>query len=88
MVEPLPLVPATWITGGSVRFGMIEPRQQAMHAIEAEIDALRMQGGQPRDQFTERLGIWRQAGSRVGRSRHGVRRRDDLGRVRDLRRRL
>ncbi len=57
MVEPLPLVPATWITGGNVACGMIEPRQQTVHAIEAEIDLLRMQRGQPRDQFIERPGI-------------------------------
>ena len=69
-------------------FGMIEPRQQPVHAIEAEIDAPRMQRRQPRDQFTERLAVWRQARSRVGRGRHRFRRRDDLGRVGDLRRRL
>ena len=54
-------------------FRMIEPRQQAVHAIEAEIDALRMQGRQPRDQFTERLGFggrqvhaWGAAGTASG----------------------
>ena len=54
-------------------FRMIEPRQQAVHAIEAEIDALRMQGRQPRDQFTERPGIggrqvhaWGAAGTASG----------------------
>jgi hypothetical protein len=33
---------------------MIELRQQALHALEPEVDALRMQRGQPRDQFVER----------------------------------
>ena len=35
-------------------FGMIEPLQQKLHAIEAEIDPLGMQRGQPRDQPIER----------------------------------
>src|SRR5215218_7288770 len=35
-------------------FGMSEPRQQRVHAIEAEIDALGMERRQPRDQFVER----------------------------------
>ena len=35
--------------------GMIQPLQQPMHPLEIEIDAFGMQGGQPRDQFTERL---------------------------------
>jgi hypothetical protein len=34
---------------------MIEPRQQALHAIEAEVDLPGMQGRQPRDQSIERL---------------------------------
>ena len=35
-------------------FGMIEPLQQPLHPLEAEIDAAGMQRGQPRDQFAER----------------------------------
>jgi len=34
---------------------MVEPPEQAMHPIEGEIDALRMQRGQSRNQFAERL---------------------------------
>ena len=43
-------------------FGMIEPLQQPMHPLQTEIDPLRMQRGQPRDQFAERQ-------RRVGRRR-------------------
>ena len=39
-------------------FGMIEPLQQALHAVETEIDLVRMQSGQPRDQFAQRLMQW------------------------------
>ena len=35
-------------------FGMIEPIQQKLYAVEAEIDPLGMQRGQPRDQPIER----------------------------------
>ncbi len=49
MVEPLPLVPATWITGGSLRSGWPSAAEQALHAIERQIDALGMQREQPRD---------------------------------------
>jgi hypothetical protein len=54
IVEPLPLVPATWITGGSLRSGWPSRASRALHALEAEIDAARMQRRQPRDQFAER----------------------------------
>ena len=63
--------------------GMIEPLQQPMHPLEIEIDALRMQRGQPRDQFAERRSaVWRQARSRVRRGRRHFRSRYDLGRRR------
>ena len=69
-------------------FGMIEPLQQALHAIEAEIDPLRMQ----RDsRAISSPSGWRFGGRRVhacGRGRRRFRRRDDLRRVGDLRRRL
>ena len=55
-------------------FGMIEPLQQPMHPLEAEIDPLRMQRRQPRDQFAERgVAVWRQARSRVRRGRRHFR---------------
>ena len=39
---------------------MIEPLQDTLHPLQAEIDPLRVQGGQPRDQFAERLmSLWR-----------------------------
>ena len=38
-------------------FGVIEPLQQPMHPLEVEIDARRMQCGQPRYQFAERRGM-------------------------------
>ena len=44
-------------------FGMIEPIQQAMHALEGQVDALGMQLRQPRDHFVERR--WRFGGRRV-----------------------
>jgi hypothetical protein len=34
--------------------GIAELRQQPMHAIEAEIDLVRVQCGQPRNQLVER----------------------------------
>jgi hypothetical protein len=38
---------------------MIEPRQNALHAIEGEIDLARMQLRDPRDDVAERrLGGW------------------------------
>ena len=43
-------------------FGMIEPLQQPMHPLQAEIDTAGVQRGQPRDQFAERRirsGRWR-----------------------------
>src|SRR6201999_1699830 len=43
--------------------GVTEPLQYPMHAIEAEIDALRMQGTKPRDHIAER--IQRRGGRRV-----------------------
>ena len=49
MVEPLPLVPATWITGGSLPLRMAERVEDAPHAIERKIDQLGMQRKQPRD---------------------------------------
>ena len=49
MVEPLPLVPATWITGGRLLLRMAERREQPLDAIERQIDELGMQRGQPRD---------------------------------------
>ena len=53
--------------------GMIEPLQQPVHPIQAEIDALRMQRRQPRDQFFERtLTVLPQASSRVGRCRRHI----------------
>ena len=39
--EPLPLVPATWTTGGSVRSGMAEGGEQPLDAAERQIDRLR-----------------------------------------------
>ena len=47
-VEPLPLVPATWITGRPSPLRMIERRKQALHAIKRQIDARGMQRQQPR----------------------------------------
>ncbi len=54
MVEPLPLVPATWITGGSRRSRMTERGQNAPHPIERQIDQLGMQRSQPRDDGIDR----------------------------------
>ena len=62
MVEPLPLVPATWITGGSLRSGWSERSEQTLHAIERQVDALGMQRVEPRDDRVNRrhqLRIWR-----------------------------
>src|SRR5260370_32868986 len=36
------------------RLGMVEPFQEPNHPRKIEIDMLRMQAGQPRDQFAER----------------------------------
>ena len=50
MVEPLPLVPATWITGGSRRSRVAELGEQPLDAAERQVDRLRMQGEKARDQ--------------------------------------
>ena len=39
-------------------FGMAEPLQQPVHAVEAEVDPARMQRGQPRDQVAQWLMQW------------------------------
>ncbi len=48
-VEPLPLVPATWITGGRRRCGMAERCEQPLDAAERQIDQLGMQREQARE---------------------------------------
>ena len=35
--------------------GILQPRQHPVHAIEAEVDTLRVQRGQPRDHIAERI---------------------------------
>ena len=47
MTEPLPLVPATWTTGGSRRSGWPSVVEQAPDAVERQVDDLRMQLRQP-----------------------------------------
>ena len=54
MVEPLPLVPATWMTGGSRRSRMAKRGENAPHALEREIDPLGMQPQKPRDNGIDR----------------------------------
>ena len=48
MVEPLPLVPATWMTGGSLRSGWSERLEQAPHAVERQVDPLGVERQEPR----------------------------------------
>jgi hypothetical protein len=43
VVEPLPLVPATWITGGSRRSGWPSVGHQPLDAVERQVDLARMQ---------------------------------------------
>ena len=50
IVEPLPLVPATWITGGRRRSGWPSCAQQPLDAPERQIDGLGMQREKSRDQ--------------------------------------
>ena len=50
IVEPLPFVPATWIVGGRRRSRVAERREQALDAAEREVDRLRVQGEEARDQ--------------------------------------
>ena len=69
MVEPLPLVPATWMTGGTRRSRMAEPLQHAPHPLERQVDALGMQREQPRQDgidgshLARRHSAWARAGS-------------------------
>ena len=61
-VEPLPLVPATWMTGGVRVSGWPRSVEQTLHASEREID-------QPGVQRREALGdgvVQRQAQAAVG----------------------
>src|SRR5580692_1718083 len=59
-VDPLPLVPATWITGGTV-LRMVERSKNVLHAVEREVDPLGMQRQEPRQHGVERrrLGLIR-----------------------------
>ena len=77
MVEPLPLVPATWITGGSCRSGWPSAAENAPHPIERKIDQLRMQRGEPRDDGVDRgharySSAWPTGLSTVGRAATGL----------------
>ena len=46
IVEPLPLVPATWITGGSRSCGRPSALQQPLDPAERQVDAARMERAQ------------------------------------------
>ena len=36
--EPLPLVPATWMTGGKLRLRIAKLAQQSLHAAQNQVD--------------------------------------------------
>ena len=59
MVEPLPLVPATWMTGGSLRSGWPSAASSRSHAIERQVDQLGMQREQRASTVSSRVGLER-----------------------------
>ncbi len=55
-VEPLPLVPATWMTGGSFSCGSPSAGKQPLDAVERQVDLLRVELHQPRQDAVARRG--------------------------------
>ena len=54
---PLPLVPATWMTGGRRCCGMAELVEQGQQPVQAEVDQPRMQAVQPGDDAVDAGGM-------------------------------
>ncbi len=55
IVDPLPFVPATWIVGGRRRCGIAGIGEQALDAAERQVDRLRVEGEEARDQRVGRI---------------------------------